>query len=116
MEPLSIGTSPRRSKKYPKAAWGALFAVAALVVVLFFFLALVGIPATGSAESVTFLVLGDWGREGTRNQTNVAVLMSKVALGLDRKPDAVISCGDNMYGELFPMVSWSVLPCARLAC
>lgn len=102
MEPLSIGTSPRRAKKSLTATWVGILAVAALLVL---FLALFGFTtgatSPGSAEGVTLFVVGDWGREGTLNQTNVAELMSKVALGMGKKPDAVISTGDNMYGDLF---------------
>ena len=106
MEPLSIGSSPRRNKKVPrKAAWAAGGLVAVALVV--FALSRLSSPGgaseggtsgrRGTSESVTFFVVGDWGREGTLNQTTVADLMSKVAEGLADPPLAVFSTGDNMY-------------------
>lgn len=46
-------------------------------------------------QSITFFVVGDWGRQGTVNQTGVARLMADV--GGVRKPEFVISTGDNFY-------------------
>ncbi|KAF5827404.1 Metallo-dependent phosphatase-like protein, partial [Dunaliella salina] len=43
----------------------------------------------------TFFVVGDWGRQGNQNQTNVASLMGQVA-DLEQ-PSFVISTGDNFY-------------------
>ncbi|KAJ4823619.1 Purple acid phosphatase 17 [Turnera subulata] len=45
--------------------------------------------------SLSFLVLGDWGRRGAYNQSEVAVQMGKVGEKLDI--DFVISTGDNFY-------------------
>lgn len=42
-----------------------------------------------------FLLVGDWGREGTLNQTAVAALMAHVADSI--KPDFILSMGDNFY-------------------
>lgn len=39
--------------------------------------------------------VGDWGREGTLNQTAVAALMAYVADSI--KPDFILSMGDNFY-------------------
>jgi len=41
------------------------------------------------------LKVGDWGREGTTNQSAVAELMGDVSLRA--RPDFVISAGDNFY-------------------
>lgn len=42
-----------------------------------------------------FLVVGDWGRDGDMNQSEVADLMTKVASGF--QPNFIISSGDNFY-------------------
>ena len=39
--------------------------------------------------------IGDWGRHGTLNQTEVATLMGELAF--ERAPEFVISTGDNFY-------------------
>lgn len=44
---------------------------------------------------LTFFVIGDWGREGSWNQSQVAMLMGTKASSL--RPSFVISTGDNMY-------------------
>ncbi|XP_054817282.1 purple acid phosphatase 17-like [Prosopis cineraria] len=46
-------------------------------------------------ESLSFLVIGDWGRRGAYNQSEVAFQMGKVGEKLDI--DFVISTGDNFY-------------------
>ncbi|KAI3883877.1 hypothetical protein MKX03_017340 [Papaver bracteatum] len=46
-------------------------------------------------DSLKFLVVGDWGRRGSSNQTLVADQMGKIGEKLD--PDFVISAGDNFY-------------------
>lgn len=46
-------------------------------------------------ESLNFLVLGDFGRNGDYHQKDVAVQMSKAAATIDS--DFVISVGDNFY-------------------
>ncbi|KAI4352072.1 hypothetical protein L6164_006358 [Bauhinia variegata] len=45
--------------------------------------------------SLSFLVLGDWGRRGAYNQSQVAFQMGKVGEKLDI--DFVVSAGDNFY-------------------
>ncbi|KAJ3697433.1 hypothetical protein LUZ61_001138 [Rhynchospora tenuis] len=47
--------------------------------------------------SLTILVVGDWGRKGTYNQSLVAEQMGKVGKELDI--DFVISVGDNFYED-----------------
>eukprot|EP00887_Chlorella_sp_A99_P005353 scaffold1.g5353.t1 len=51
--------------------------------------------ADGWDSAVTFFVIGDWGRAGGWNQTEVAALMGTV--GARVKPQFIISTGDNMY-------------------
>ena len=51
-------------------------------------------PAKGDG-SLSFLVVGDWGRRGTYNQSEVAIQMGKVGEKLDI--NFVISTGDNFY-------------------
>ncbi|XP_042499910.1 purple acid phosphatase 3-like [Macadamia integrifolia] len=50
-----------------------------------------------NSDSLRVLVVGDWGRKGHYNQTEVAVQMGKVADVLD--PAFIISTGDNFYGS-----------------
>lgn len=45
--------------------------------------------------SLSFLVLGDWGRRGEFNQSQVAVQMGRIGEKLD--VDFVVSTGDNFY-------------------
>ncbi|KAK1439347.1 hypothetical protein QVD17_05163 [Tagetes erecta] len=45
--------------------------------------------------SVRFLAIGDWGRRGLYNQSNVAYQMGKVGEQMD--VDFIISAGDNFY-------------------
>ncbi|GAB2292727.1 Purple acid phosphatase 8 [Dionaea muscipula] len=47
--------------------------------------------------SITFLVVGDWGRKGTFNQSRVATSMGRI--GQDLGIDFVISTGDNFYTD-----------------
>ncbi|KAK8686743.1 hypothetical protein V6N13_125763 [Hibiscus sabdariffa] len=47
--------------------------------------------------SLSFLVIGDWGRKGAYNQSHVALQMGKV--GEELGIDFVISTGDNFYEE-----------------
>ena len=71
-----------------RAVWAAGGLLASIVVVFFFLSA--STPRSAYAEeSVTFFVVGDWGREGTFNQTKVATLMDDPAIV--EKPRAVIS-------------------------
>ncbi|XP_043695575.1 purple acid phosphatase 4-like [Telopea speciosissima] len=48
-----------------------------------------------NSDSLKFLVIGDWGRKGLYNQTEVAVQMGKIGEELD--PAFIISTGDNFY-------------------
>ncbi|XP_071702296.1 purple acid phosphatase 17-like [Rutidosis leptorrhynchoides] len=45
--------------------------------------------------SLSFLVVGDWGRRGLYNQSNVAFQMGKVGEKMD--VDFIVSTGDNFY-------------------
>lgn len=47
--------------------------------------------------SLSFLVVGDWGRRGAYNQTEVAVQMANIGDKVD--PDFIISTGDNFYED-----------------
>ncbi|GMY18131.1 purple acid phosphatase 17-like [Fagus crenata] len=51
-------------------------------------------PAKGEGQ-LSFLVVGDWGRRGFYNQSEVALQMGKIGEKLDI--DFVISTGDNFY-------------------
>ncbi|CAA7033424.1 unnamed protein product [Microthlaspi erraticum] len=51
--------------------------------------------APNSDGSVTFLVIGDWGRRGLYNQSQVALQMGRIGEKLDI--DFVVSTGDNIY-------------------
>jgi hypothetical protein len=53
--------------------------------------------AASGSNSVRFLVLGDWGRQGNDNQRRVADAMADVSACL--KPSYIISTGDNFYPE-----------------
>ena len=52
-------------------------------------------PLPGQNASFSFLVVGDWGRDGGFGQKRVARSMSKVASEI--RPSFVISTGDNFY-------------------
>jgi len=102
MEPLGILGSPQRNRassvKSSTKRTALVVGVSAFVfVALIALLSIVLVPTTATADSVTFFVVGDWGREGTANQTSVAALMSQVATQLAVPPVAVISTGDNFY-------------------
>ncbi|GFZ21365.1 Calcineurin-like metallo-phosphoesterase superfamily protein [Actinidia rufa] len=47
--------------------------------------------------SLSFLVIGDWGREGFYNQSEVALQMGRIGQQLDI--DFVVSTGDNFYDD-----------------
>ncbi|PIA35974.1 hypothetical protein AQUCO_03400103v1 [Aquilegia coerulea] len=53
-------------------------------------------PAKGDG-SLSFLVVGDWGRRGAYNQTRVALQMG--VIGERMNIDFVISTGDNFYND-----------------
>lgn len=48
-------------------------------------------------ESLNYLVVGDWGRQGLYNQSQVAIQMGKI--GQELGIEFVISAGDNFYDE-----------------
>ncbi len=48
-----------------------------------------------AADGISFIAIGDWGRQGSENQTAVAEQMSVWAM--DNKANFVISLGDNFY-------------------
>ncbi|XP_010527820.1 PREDICTED: purple acid phosphatase 3-like isoform X2 [Tarenaya hassleriana] len=50
-----------------------------------------------SGGSLSFLVVGDWGRKGSYNQSHVALQMGKIGEKLDI--DFVVSTGDNFYDD-----------------
>lgn len=50
-----------------------------------------------SALPLSFLVVGDWGRKGTYNQSQVAFQMGRIGETLDL--DFIISTGDNFYDK-----------------
>jgi hypothetical protein len=54
-------------------------------------------PQQQEQQQVSFLVLGDWGRQGNANQRRVSDAMADVASCL--KPAYVVSTGDNFYPE-----------------
>ncbi|KAJ0235395.1 Purple acid phosphatase 4 [Hirschfeldia incana] len=51
--------------------------------------------AAKSDGSISFLVIGDWGRRGLFNQTEVALQMGRIGEKMDI--DFVVSTGDNIY-------------------
>ncbi|CAN6290088.1 unnamed protein product [Urochloa humidicola] len=86
-----------------KGSSAAMAAAVALLAVVAFFLccdtAAAALPRLGhpakSDGSLSLLVVGDWGRKGTYNQSRVAEQMGRVGEKLDI--DFVISTGDNFY-------------------
>jgi tartrate-resistant acid phosphatase type 5 len=62
--------------------------------------ALASVPPLRAAQpggSVNFLVVGDWGRQGTNHQRDVAIQMGKAAAALGSR--CVLSVGDNFYDD-----------------
>lgn len=57
--------------------------------------ALPGVAAAAPDTPASFLVVGDWGRDGTQHQRDVAIQMGKTA-GAQRSR-FVVSVGDNFY-------------------
>ncbi len=53
------------------------------------------LPAQARGPALNFVVIGDWGREGTNHQVTVAEQMSQRAVATDSQ--FVISVGDNFY-------------------
>jgi acid phosphatase len=60
-------------------------------------LGLWSVPARAQPPALNFLVVGDWGREGHDQQTDVAAQMSRRAVAVGSK--FVISVGDNFYED-----------------
>ncbi|CAL5354615.1 unnamed protein product [Camellia sinensis] len=52
---------------------------------------------TKADGSLSVMVIGDWGRRGTHNQSEIALQMGKTAEKLDT--DFIISTGDNFYED-----------------
>lgn len=57
--------------------------------------------------------VGDWGRDGTQNQSAVAALMATVADAV--RPDFILSVGDNFY-ESKPFLTMTAASCAPALC
>jgi acid phosphatase len=57
--------------------------------------ALPALPAQAATPALPFVLIGDWGRHGTDNQTDVAAQMGKTAAAIDSR--FVVSLGDNFY-------------------
>ena len=56
----------------------------------------------GGMKVEVVVQVGDWGRDGTQNQSAVASLMATVADAVN--PDFILSMGDNFYeSKPFPM-------------
>lgn len=62
---------------------------------IIFSLAICFAQAASEPNSVSFLVVGDWGRDGNFNQREVAEQMGRVAA--ENRAGFVISTGDNFY-------------------
>jgi acid phosphatase len=59
--------------------------------------------AAEAPPAFTFLVVGDWGRDGRHGQRDVADQMAKVAAA--KRASFVITTGDNFYDDGVPSVS-----------
>lgn len=57
--------------------------------------AVAAVPARVAAPAISFLVVGDWGRDGAQHQRDVAVEMGRTAAA--RASKFVVSVGDNFY-------------------
>jgi acid phosphatase len=53
------------------------------------------LPAHAAAETLNFVLIGDWGRMGRDNQTDVAAQMAKTAAAINSQ--YTVSLGDNFY-------------------
>jgi acid phosphatase len=53
------------------------------------------LPAQAAAETLNFVLIGDWGRRGHDNQTNVAQQMGVTAAAINSR--FTVSMGDNFY-------------------
>jgi tartrate-resistant acid phosphatase type 5 len=54
-------------------------------------------PLPGSEKGLNFLIFGDWGRNGERDQREVAAQMALAAKAI--KPRFIVSVGDNFYED-----------------
>ena len=54
-------------------------------------------PALAKTPTLDFVVIGDWGREGSNKQTDVAAAMGRSAEQIGSK--FVVSVGDNFYED-----------------
>ncbi|CAN7127474.1 unnamed protein product [Brassica rapa subsp. narinosa] len=89
---------------YTKDRMGSKFGIGSLSIVMTLLLSLVPKleaafttveQAIKSDGSISFLVIGDWGRRGLYNQSQVALQMGKIGEKMDI--DFVVSTGDNIY-------------------
>ncbi|KAH0918039.1 hypothetical protein HID58_025699 [Brassica napus] len=89
---------------YTKDRMGSKFGIGSLSIVMTLLLSLVPKleaafttveQAIQSDGSISFLVIGDWGRRGLYNQSQVALQMGKIGEKMDI--DFVVSTGDNIY-------------------
>lgn len=55
------------------------------------------LPAQAAAETLNFVLIGDWGRHGRDHQTDVAVQMGETAAAINSR--FVVSLGDNFYED-----------------
>lgn len=73
------------------------FQIAVISLLLCFFLSYGQLVTKQAEESLNFLVVGDWGRKGLYNQSQVAYQMGRIGEDLDVK--FIISTGDNFYED-----------------
>lgn len=71
--------------------------IAAIALLLCFFLSCGQLVSKQADGSLNILVVGDWGRKGLYNQSQVAYQMGRIAEDLD--VDFIISTGDNFYED-----------------
>jgi len=71
--------------------------IAVIALLLCFFLSCGQLVTKQADGSLNFLVVGDWGRKGLYNQSQVAYQMGRIAEDLD--VDFIISTGDNFYED-----------------
>lgn len=71
--------------------------IAVIALLLCFFLSCGRLVSKQADGSLNILVVGDWGRKGLYNQSQVAYQMGRIAEDLD--VDFIISTGDNFYED-----------------
>jgi len=71
--------------------------IAVIALLLCFFLSCGQLVSKQADGSLNILVVGDWGRKGLYNQSQVAYQMGRIAEDLD--VDFIISTGDNFYED-----------------